>query len=294
MSIVLHFLYLTYKTVGCKVYSITFDLLSDSMTKETTAKRGVQKLQRVILDALEKVKGQEIQVFDTEQQSSLFERVFVASGTSNRQTRALAAAVRDAVKGAGFDIPRVEGEENGEWVLVDCGSVVVHIMQPKVREYYRLEDLWGETPVKMRRETAAKNKEQAEGSASPARKTAVRKTATKSEVKAIDAATVVKKAAKKVAESTATTPAKTARKTATKTAAKAPAKTATKAVVKAAVESVKAAVKAKAPAKSASKPVAKTVKAAPVTKVVIGKPAAKKTVAAKKAVPAKKTVSKKA
>lgn len=268
------------------------------MTKETTAKRGVQKLQRVILDALEKVKGQEIQVFDTEQQSSLFERVFVASGTSNRQTRALASAVRDAVKGAGFDIPRVEGEENGEWVLVDCGSAVVHIMQPKVREYYRLEDLWGETPVKMRRETAAKNKEQAEGSASPARKTAARKTAaktsTKTEVKAIDAATVVKKAAKKVAESAAATPVKTARKTATKTATKAPAKTATKAVVKAAVESVKAAVKAKTPAKSTSKPVAKTVKAAPVTKVVIGKPAAKKTVAAKKAVPAKKTVSKKA
>lgn len=268
------------------------------MTKETTAKRGVQKLQRVILDALEKVKGQEIQVFDTEQQSSLFERVFVASGTSNRQTRALASAVRDAVKGAGFDIPRVEGEENGEWVLVDCGSAVVHIMQPKVREYYRLEDLWGETPVKMRRETAAKNKEQAEGSASPARKTAARKTAaktsTKTEVKAIDAATVVKKAAKKVAESAAATPVKTARKTATKTATKAPAKTATKAVVKAAVESVKAAVKAKTPAKSTSKPVAKTVKAAPVTKVVIGKPAAKKTVSAKKAVPAKKTVSKKA
>lgn len=268
------------------------------MTKETTAKRGVQKLQRVILDALEKVKGQEIQVFDTEQQSSLFERVFVASGTSNRQTRALASAVRDAVKAAGFDIPRVEGEENGEWVLVDCGSAVVHIMQPKVREYYRLEDLWGETPVKMRRETAAKNKEQAEGSASPARKTATRKTAaktsTKTEVKAIDAATVVKKAAKKVAESAAATPVKTARKTATKTATKAPAKTATKAVIKAAVESVKAAVKAKTPAKSTSKPVAKTVKAAPVTKVVIGKPAAKKTVAAKKAVPAKKTVSKKA
>lgn len=268
------------------------------MTKETTAKRGVQKLQRVILDALEKVKGQEIQVFDTEQQSSLFERVFVASGTSNRQTRALASAVRDAVKGAGFDIPRVEGEENGEWVLVDCGSAVVHIMQPKVREYYRLEDLWGETPVKMRRETAAKNKEQAEGKATPARKTTARKTSTSTAVKAIDAATVVKKAAKKVAESASATPVKTARKTAAKTSTKAPAKTAsktaTKAVVKAAVESVKAAVKSKTPAKTAAKTAVKAVKAAPVTKVVIGKPAAKKTVAAKKSVPAKKVASKKA
>ena len=268
------------------------------MTKETTAKRGVQKLQRVILDALEKVKGQEIQVFDTEQQSSLFERVFVASGTSNRQTRALASAVRDAVKGAGFDIPRVEGEENGEWVLVDCGSAVVHIMQPKVREYYRLEDLWGETPVKMRRETAAKNKEQAEGKATPARKTPARKTSTSTAVKAIDAATVVKKAAKKVAESASATPVKTARKTAAKTSTKAPAKTAsktaTKAVVKAAVESVKAAVQSKTPAKTAAKTAVKAVKAAPVTKVVIGKPAAKKTVAAKKSVPAKKVASKKA
>ena len=268
------------------------------MTKETTAKRGVQKLQRVILDALEKVKGQEIQVFDTEQQSSLFERVFVASGTSNRQTRALASAVRDAVKGAGFDIPRVEGEENGEWVLVDCGSAVVHIMQPKVREYYRLEDLWGETPVKMRRETAAKNKEQAEGKATPARKTTARKTSTSTAVKAIDAATVVKKAAKKVAESASATPVKTARKTAAKTSTKAPAKTAsktaTKAVVKAAVESVKAAVQSKTPAKTAAKTAVKAVKAAPVTKVVIGKPAAKKTVAAKKSVPAKKVASKKA
>lgn len=268
------------------------------MTKETTAKRGVQKLQRVILDALEKVKGQEIQVFDTEQQSSLFERVFVASGTSNRQTRALASAVRDAVKGAGFDIPRVEGEENGEWVLVDCGSAVVHIMQPKVREYYRLEDLWGETPVKMRRETAAKNKEQAEGKATPARKTTARKTSTSTAVKAIDAATVVKKAAKKVAESASATPVKTARKAAAKTSTKAPAKTAsktaTKAVVKAAVESVKAAVQSKTPAKTAAKTAVKAVKAAPVTKVVIGKPAAKKNVAAKKSVPAKKVASKKA
>jgi ribosome-associated protein len=113
-------------------------------------KKDVQKLQRVIVDALEDVKAVDIQVFDTEEQTALFERVMVASGASNRQTRALAASVRDAVREAGFDKPRIEGEDNGEWIIVDCHAIVVHVMQPAIRQYYHLEDLWGEKPVRMK------------------------------------------------------------------------------------------------------------------------------------------------
>lgn len=116
----------------------------------TGAKKDVQKLQRAVVDGLEDVKAQDIQVFDTEALSSLFERVVVASGTSNRQTKALASSVVDAVRKAGFPKPRVEGEGNGEWIIVDCGQVVVHVMQPIFRSYYRLEELWGEKPVRLK------------------------------------------------------------------------------------------------------------------------------------------------
>jgi ribosome-associated protein len=110
----------------------------------------IRKLQRVIVDGLEDVKAQNIMVFNTEHLSPLFERVIVASGTSNRQTRSLAASVRDAVKSAGEPSPRTEGEDNGEWIIVDCGAAVVHVMQPAIREYYHLEELWGEKPVRMK------------------------------------------------------------------------------------------------------------------------------------------------
>ena len=105
---------------------------------KTAVTKDVQKLQRAIV------------VFDTEHLSSLFERVVVASGTSNRQTKALAASVVDAVRDAGFAKPRVEGEENGEWIIVDCGPAVVHVMQPNIRMYYNLEELWGEKPVRLK------------------------------------------------------------------------------------------------------------------------------------------------
>ncbi|MFN7445065.1 MAG: ribosome silencing factor [Curvibacter sp.] len=120
------------------------------MTTETAAKKDIQKLQRAIVDGLEDVKAQDIQVFNTEKLSPLFERVVVASGASNRQTKALAASVRDAVRDAGFSKPRMEGEDNGEWIIVDCGQAVVHIMQPAIRQYYHLEDLWGESPVRIK------------------------------------------------------------------------------------------------------------------------------------------------
>ena len=110
----------------------------------------ITQLQRLIVDALDDVKGQDITVYNTAHLTAMFDRVVVASGTSNRQTRALAAAVRDAVKDAGGDIVSIEGEETGEWVLVDCGDAVVHIMQPAIRAYYRLEEIWGEKPVKLK------------------------------------------------------------------------------------------------------------------------------------------------
>ena len=119
-------------------------------SSSTEGKKDVQKLQRAIIDGLEDVKAQNIQVFDTEHITSLFERVIVASGTSNRQTKALAASVRDAVRDAGFAKPRIEGEDNGEWIIVDCGSAVAHIMQPTIRQYYNLEELWGDKPIKLK------------------------------------------------------------------------------------------------------------------------------------------------
>ncbi len=110
----------------------------------------IRKLQRAIVDGLEDVKAQHIAVFNTEHLSALFERVIIASGTSNRQTKALAASVRDAVKGRGMEVLSVEGEDNGEWIIVDCGAAVVHIMQPAIREYYHLEEIWGGKTVRLK------------------------------------------------------------------------------------------------------------------------------------------------
>ncbi|MSQ75810.1 MAG: ribosome silencing factor [Rhodoferax sp.] len=120
------------------------------MITATTAKKDIQKLQRAIVDGLEDVKAQDIKVFDTEHLSALFERVIVASGSSNRQTKALASSVSDAVREAGFPKPRLEGEANAEWIIVDCGQAVVHVMQPNIRQYYNLEELWGDKAVRLK------------------------------------------------------------------------------------------------------------------------------------------------
>ncbi|UMR30991.1 ribosome silencing factor [Massilia sp. MB5] len=122
----------------------------------------IKKLQTTVVDALEDVKAQDIVMFDTTGLTSLFDRICIASGTSNRQTKALAASVRDKVKEAGGDVIGVEGEDTGEWVLVDLGDMIVHIMQAPIRAYYRLEEIWGEKPVKL---GAAKRKSSAEGKA---------------------------------------------------------------------------------------------------------------------------------
>ena len=110
----------------------------------------IRKLHRAIVDGLEDVKGQNISVFNTEHLSALFERVIIASGTSNRQTRALASSVRDSVKSRGMQVLRTEGEDNAEWIIVDCGAAVAHIMQPAIRDYYHLEEIWGGKAVRMK------------------------------------------------------------------------------------------------------------------------------------------------
>jgi len=237
--------------------------MTTSTKSESAAKKDVTKLQRAIVDGLEDVKAVDIQVFNTEQLSPLFERVIVATGNSNRQTKALAASVRDAVKEAGFSKPRVEGEDNGEWIIVDCGQAVAHIMQPAIRQYYRLEEIWGETPVRMKI-----------GAAKPRRVTASE-----------DASDEGKKkpAAKKAP----------ARKT---TAAAKPA------VAKKAAAPKKTASSASAAKPAARKPVAKkaAAKAAPLKTIVVNKPSANKKAspaakpAAVKKAPARKAPARKA
>ena len=235
---------------------------------DNAARKDIQKLQRAIVDALEDVKAQEIQVFDTEHLSSLFERVIIASGTSNRQTKALSASVRDKVRLAGFSKPRIEGEDNGEWIIVDCGPAVVHIMQPTIRTYYNLEEIWGGTPVRL--------------------KFGAPKPAATAEVKGHIQNSVAKKATGKAVTKTTTAKTPAAKKSAAKPAAKA--KPALKAPAKSAKPAAKAPAKtaAKTPAKSTPKASSPTSK--PTVKTV-GKPAAKSAAkpAAKKA-PARKAV----
>jgi ribosome-associated protein len=106
----------------------------------------IPKLQKIVVDALEDIKGRDIEIINTSKLSSLFDRIIVVSGDSNRQTRALARNVQEKVKEAGGHVISVEGEDTGEWVLVDLGDIVVHVMQPSIRSYYALEELWTAKP----------------------------------------------------------------------------------------------------------------------------------------------------
>jgi ribosome-associated protein len=140
----------------------------------------IRKLQRAIVDGLEDVKAQNIVVFNTEAQTPLFERVIIASGSSNRQTKALASSVRETVKSRGMEVLRMEGEDNGEWIIVDCGAAVAHIMQPSIREYYHLEEIWGAKPVSLKRAAQAPGLVKAAQPQAPApRKAAPRTAATR-------------------------------------------------------------------------------------------------------------------
>ena len=259
------------------------------MTDTTTsASKNIQKLQRAIVDGLEDVKAQDIQVFDTEHITSLFERVIIASGTSNRQTKALAASVRDAVREAGFGKPRIEGEENGEWIIVDCGSAVAHIMQPTIRQYYHLEELWGDKPVKLKlgavapqakaSRAAALAAAEAEVAQAPGGRTAAR--------------TIARNAARKAGRASgepAPASAKTSKSAAKPAARKAPAKSASAADVKAPVAKR---APAKTAAKTAAKPAVKATAKTAAPKTLAAKTAALKKPAAKKAAP-KKVAAKK-
>jgi ribosome-associated protein len=233
------------------------------MTTETAAKKDTQKLQRAIVDGLEDVKAQNVQVFNTEHLSPLFERVIVATGTSNRQTKALAASVRDAVREAGFPKPRIEGEENGEWIIVDCGAAVAHVMQPAIREYYHLEEIWGEKPVRLKLgadKPAVPSKVPAKKAApkvDPDKATLRRSSAAKTAIKAAEAAAKEAKAPKAKPRTSGKAPARAPGRAPARSSAAAPAKSATSkpTVYKVPAKSAKA--PAKAPAKSVSKAPAK-------------------------------------
>lgn len=258
-----------------------------SSTSNTAVKKDLTKLQRAIIDGLEDVKAQDIQVFDTEHLSPLFERVIVATGTSNRQTKAIASSVRDAVKKAGFATPRHEGEASGEWIIVDCNQAVVHIMQPAIRQYYRLEEIWGEKPVRVKlggakvsKRTASEDASQEAPAATPVKKPSVRKTASTS--KASGTTETKTSTTKPRAASTRSASSATASASAAK---KAPAKTpmTTTKVAGGAAAAVK-----KAPARKAAAPKAEAAIKTVVVKPTTARGAAKKPAAVRKAAAAKK------
>ena len=234
----------------------------------------IRKLQRAIVDGLEDVKGQDIVVFNTEHLSALFERVIVASGTSNRQTKALAASVRKSVRAAGFDVMRTEGEDNGEWIIVDCAAAVVHLMQPAIRQYYLLEEIWGEKPIKLKLNDVVTRLVKASEPMDDDEDAAPRKSGRKSVAGKLDApvrtVAAKKAAAKKV-------PAK-------KAVAKTPAERSTSNRVPVAAKKIAA-------KKAAAKKIAAAIPVVPKT-MVVNKPGVKK-VAGKK-VAAKKVAAKKA
>ena len=180
------------------------------MTTSAATQKDIQKLQRLIVDALEDVKAQDIVVFNTEHLSPLFERVIIATGTSNRQTKSLASSVRDKVREAGLPKPRLEGEDNGEWIIVDCGPAVVHIMQQAIRQYYHLEEIWGDKPVRLKL-----------GAPKPLAPVPVKAAPTKDKPKSKSAKAAP---AKTAARPTKASPATAARKTSVAPAKKSPAK----------------------------------------------------------------------
>jgi ribosome-associated protein len=232
-----------------------------------------KKLTAVVIDALEDIKARDIKLVNVSKLTSVFDYIAIASADSSRQTKALAKNVLDKVKESGGWIYGIEGEQTGEWVLVDCGDVVVHIMQPAVREHYKLEELWSEgtlefpKPAAPKRKTIApaalpktkavvKKKPAAKAKVSTSAK-ATSKTKPKAKTKAVETTTAPKTAKVIKAKKPAVKAKTMARKTATKTVPIATKKIAPPAVKKTAAK--KAAVK---------KPVAK--------KPVVKKVAAKK------------------
>jgi ribosome-associated protein len=228
----------------------------------------IKKLQTAVVDALEDVKAQDIKIYDTTHLTSLFDRVAIASGTSNRQTKALAASVRDKVKAKGGHVVSVEGEDTGEWVLVDLGDMIVHIMQAPIRAYYRLEEIWGDKPVKL---GAAKRKGTKEAEEAEPKKISSHLAAGK---KAVAATPVVeKKAAVRKPAAAKTTATAATKKAAAKPAAVPAGKKVKVGAPKATVAAVAAVKAAKAANPRAAKPKADEAPAKTVIKR-IKKPAA--------------------
>jgi ribosome-associated protein len=248
----------------------------------------IRKLQRAIVDGLENVKAQDIVVFNTEHLSPLFERVIIATGSSNRQTKALASGVREAVREAGFTLMRTEGADNGEWIIVDCAAAVVHIMQPAIRQYYQLEEIWGGKPVSVKLKSEKTGLVKAsepmdKGAAKkPAAKKAPAKKAATQTAGTVAGRVALKKAAAKKASLAATKPVAqkgAAKKVAVKkVAAKKSATTVTKMLVNEPKKSAKPSPARKAAAKPAPKQAPK-----PVVRKVAAKKVAVKKVAAKRA-----------
>lgn len=171
----------------------------------------LKKLQTLVVKALEDVKAQDVVMFDTTHLTSLFDRVVIASGTSNRHTKALASSVRDKVKEAGGHVAGIEGDGTGEWVLVDLGDIIVHVMQPVIRAYYRLEEIWGDKAVKItttqRKRAVTSNMAE---EAPPKKPRAAPKKAT---TKTTTGETAPKKATRATAKTAVKTPVKRARTT---------------------------------------------------------------------------------
>jgi len=121
----------------------------------------IRRKQRAAVDALLDVKGRDVVVYNVAHLSPIFERVIIATGDSTRQVRALADRVEERLRGMG-EAPRgVEGGPEAEWILLDFGDVVVHVMHPRARAYYNLEELWGGKTVRLRRPAAAHGKARA-------------------------------------------------------------------------------------------------------------------------------------
>ena len=134
-----------------------------------------RKKQSTVVDALEDVKGYDIVVFNTAKMPTMFERVIIASGTSSTQVKALADKVREKVEQAGGRVYGVEGERNGEWILVDLGDVVVHVMHPAARSFYNLEEVWGGKPLRIATAVAKKKSPPRRARARKARAKAARR-----------------------------------------------------------------------------------------------------------------------
>jgi len=159
----------------------------------------LKQLQQAAVEALEDIKARDIQVYDVTGTSALFDRVIIATAESGRQLGALASNLREGVKAAGGSIRHVEGEKTGEWVLVDLGDIVVHIMLPAIRQQYNLEELWGQKRVKIQtfvEKPAQASEPTGVKATSPAKKVAAKKTAVKKT--AVKKAVVKKVPVKKV------------------------------------------------------------------------------------------------